>query len=188
MPKPSKQEPNVGCSADRVDLLIGTMMNGIKAGLVQLQDDTIRGAIGQQLENGGLLQHLPRILTASAQQMNTFDWSATSGTTLEDVYTTNLQLFDPAVQPQQDWWLLSAVLFGLELLWPLQEVPHKVQPVLAPAVLQFFLQAMQSVSQSIDSLRAGTQEPPDLLRLTVQNVCKAAADAVAWGAELPLLR
>lgn len=55
--------------------------------------------------------------------------------------------------------------------------------LLAPAVLQFFLQAMQSVSQSIDSLPAGTQEPPDLLRLTVQNICKAAADAVTWGAE-----
>lgn len=117
--------------------------------------------------------------------MRDFNWTAAvaAGAAEEDLFSTNLSLFDPAVHPLQHMYLLSSVLFGLELLWPLEVVAHKVQPVIAASVLHFFVQALQSVRWSISTSRAGTQQPPDILRLVTQNTCLAAANTTVWGAE-----
>jgi len=138
--------------------------------------------IGQLLIEGGLLTHLPRILTATAQRLQTFQRPAakTSQAHLKTSFAQHILLCDTSKQPHQHVAMLWTALFGLQLLWTRDEWEHSIAPHLAAATLELFVATMQYLSRGLDQLPLEAQTPPELLRCTAQHACHMTTAALEW--------
>lgn len=127
--------------------------------------------VGQRLIEGGLLTHLPNILTATAQRLQTFQWPAApfSQADLMTTFAQQVLLCDTSQQPYQQVAMLWTALFGLQILWDRGEWEHSIAPHLAAATLELFVATMQYLSRGLKQLPLGAQTPPELLRCIAQH-------------------
>jgi hypothetical protein len=112
--------------------------------------DSLALSIRQQLERGGLLQQLPAVITAAAQQLADLqDRPAVLAAGLTaPCYSTSPVSQEPSqlYRIQSNVVNLFAVLQVIQPLWPLEELNSRVLPPLSLFLMQLTVQVMQHVS------------------------------------------